>query len=52
VNSLCHGVLALALAATAIACSGGSTILAVREQQRRADQNAVISGTEVSVGSG
>jgi pimeloyl-ACP methyl ester carboxylesterase len=45
VNSLCHGVLALALAATAIACSGCSTILAVREQQRRADQNAVISGT-------
>ena len=44
-NSLCHGVLALALAATAIACSGCSTILAVREQQRRADQNAVISGT-------
>ena len=44
-NNLCHGVLALALAATAIACSGCSTILAVREQQRRADQNAVISGT-------
>jgi hypothetical protein len=38
-------VLALALAGTAIACSGCSTLLAVREQQRRADQNAVISGT-------
>ncbi|MET0503137.1 MAG: hypothetical protein ABW172_16565 [Candidatus Binatia bacterium] len=41
-NSLCHGVLALALAGTAIACSGCSTILTVREQQRRADENAVI----------
>ena len=44
-NSLCRGLLALALAGTAIACSGCSTILAVREQQRRADQNAFISGT-------
>jgi hypothetical protein len=44
-NSLCRGVLALALAEMAIACSGCSTILSVREQQRRADQNAVISGT-------
>ena len=44
-NSLCHRVLALALAGTAIAGSGCSTILAVREQQRRADRNAVISGT-------
>ena len=44
-NSLCRRVLALALAGAAIAGSGCSTILAVREQQRRADQNAVISGT-------
>lgn len=42
---LCRAVVAVSLAGTMIGWGGCSTILAVRGQQERADQNAVVSGT-------
>jgi len=43
--SIHSAALALALAATAVILGGCSTLLAVRGQQERADENAIISGS-------